>query len=243
MTALTRLVVLSAALGISFYGCRSLLPSNELGDQNHKVGIERQKDGSWIEYQPKRMPFQFLGGREGGLFLGADERPTEFSAEPAAVTEPFFLPKGSVKISGFAYGDCPEAFMTNFSVSAYGASNATKAEKYPHFIMRTLPAQREEIRFEGILPIDVAGMYILEIDSDSPLWGVRIAGTDDRGAWTGLVPVAYKPAEKHCWTVADQQREDAKQDALVEEERYKQELRDAHRDRWLERVRSGESLR
>ena len=218
LKALFRVALIAGVAAASFQACNSIVSLNSDGGKEHKVGVEARKDGSWVEHRPGRLPFQFLGGVEGGR---------ESWADSGRVTEPFFLPRGAVKVSGFAYGDCTESFDTNLTISAFGASGASKGESYPHFIAKPLPAGREEVPIKGILSVDTPGMYVLEVNSESPLWGLRIASVSDRDGWSGLVPSLSKPAERHCWTSADQQREDEAIQAQQEEENYREELRDA----------------
>ncbi|MDC0310438.1 hypothetical protein OAL66_01740 [bacterium] len=160
-----------------------------------------RSDGSspkeYIEIERKLPPYQFHGGKE----RNSGTIPYKHGGNS---TRTFFLPKGVFRVSGYAYGDCNFDFEQGFFVSAKSL-NPALVQDIPYFIdeRKLLPKNRSYVAYDGILRVEKTDNFVFKIESDSPLWGMRVerlkGGSDIR--WDGeKVGLKKNSDPKHCWS-------------------------------------------
>ncbi len=156
-------------------------------------------DGSspkeYIEVERRRPPYQVHGGKERN-------NGTIPYKHGGSTTRTFFMPKGVWRVSGYAYGDCNFDFDRDFSVSAISLGPGLGQDTF-YFIRRLLPRGRQFAEYDGVLRVEKSDNFVFEVESDSPLWGMRIErlrkGTDI--TWDGEKVGLRKPRDrKHCWS-------------------------------------------
>ncbi len=190
--------------------------------QSKTVNADGSNPISYTQIKRKAPPYQFHGGAEGGDI--------PFTAA-ADTSRPLFLPRGVFKISGYVYGDCKQHMSRHFSISA--VSLASSGDEYPHFLNKPdiLPSSRSSVKFDAILKIEQSSKYVFQVDSESPLWGIRIERITNKNngeGWSGEKASLTKPASKHCWSDDDYAREEDRK-ALVRERNFAREQRTIYR--------------
>ena len=177
---------------------------------------------SYTQIKRKTPPYQFHGGTEGGNI--------PFTAA-ADTSRPIFLPRGVYKVSGYVYGDCRQHMSRHFYASA--VSLASRGDEYPYFLNKSniLPDSRSSVGFDAILKIEQSSKYVIQVDSESPLWGMRIeriTNKNDGEGWSGEKASVKKPTPKHCWSDDDYAREDDRK-ALERDRNFAREQRTIYR--------------
>ena len=200
-----------------------------------EIGEDGEPAYKYRESLSQKPPYQFIGGTEGGVL---DEGGLWSHASAKTSTRAVFLPRGVFQVTGLVYGDCIEDMYRGFKISAYSLS--ANREEHPDFILKDnfLPSRRSERPYDGILRIDTPSKFIFEVDSESPLWTIRVDrltnNNNHRGhSWSGLHPKLRKiDTKERCKTQAQRDAEFEMQLRIREAE---DDARDTMRRRKLDR--------